>query len=164
MDAIEDARLAADVTSGWCCGGASTSPASPGWPPPTSPLDAATRLAPDGLVGFGLGGPEIGVSRGQFRPYFDAARATGLHCVPHAGETTGPQTIRDAIEFLGAERIGHGISAAQDPVLMDDSPRTGIPLEVCPRRMSPPGPFRASPSPRSADPGGRRRRGVDQFR
>jgi hypothetical protein len=54
-------------------------------------LDAA----PSSLVGFGLGGPEVGVPRPQFAPYFDAARARGLRSVPHAGETTGPQTIWD---------------------------------------------------------------------
>ena len=56
--------------------------------------------------------------RPQFKPYFDQARAAGLHSVPHAGETTGPETIWAALRDLGAERIGHGISAAQDPELM----------------------------------------------
>ena len=69
-------------------------------------------------MGFGLGGPEIGVARPQFADIFARARAIGLHSVPHAGETTGPQTIWDAIHLLGAERIGHGTSAAQDPELL----------------------------------------------
>ena len=55
--------------------------------------EETTRLAvdlhPEGLVSFGLGGPEIGVPRPQFKPYFDRAIAAGLHSVPHAGETTG---------------------------------------------------------------------------
>jgi aminodeoxyfutalosine deaminase len=79
-----------------------------------------------------LGGPEIGVSRAQFQPHFAAARAAGLHSVPHAGETTGPETVWDAIRLLGAERIGHGTSAAQDPALLTHLAETGIPLEVCP--------------------------------
>jgi aminodeoxyfutalosine deaminase len=52
--------------------------------------------------------------------------------VPHAGETTGPQTIWDALNVLGAERIGHGTSAAQDPALLAHLAEHGIPLEVCP--------------------------------
>ena len=84
------------------------------------------------LVGFGLGGPEIGVPRPQFTPYFDQARAAGLHSVPHAGETTGPETIWDALRDLKAERIGHGTSAVQDPVLLAHLAEHRIPLEVCP--------------------------------
>ena len=84
------------------------------------------------LIGFGLGGPEVGVPRPQFKPHFDAARAAGLRCLPHAGETTGPETVWDALRVLGAERIGHGTSSAQDPALLEHLATTGIPLEVCP--------------------------------
>ena len=63
---------------------------------------------------------------------FSRARAAGLHSVPHAGETTGPQTIWDALEHLGAERIGHGTSAVQDPNLIEHLVEHQIPLEVCP--------------------------------
>jgi aminodeoxyfutalosine deaminase len=98
--------------------------------------DATLRYAldhgPEALVGFGLGGPEIGVPRPQFQPHFEAARAAGLHSVPHAGETTGPETVWHALELLGAERIGHGTSSAQDPALLEHLARTGTPLEVCP--------------------------------
>jgi aminodeoxyfutalosine deaminase len=92
----------------------------------------AVDLQPEGLVSFGLGGPEIGVPRPQFKPYFDQARAIGLHSVPHAGETTGPQTIWDALNDLGAERIGHGTTATQDPRLLEHLAEHRIPLEVCP--------------------------------
>ncbi|RYE78222.1 MAG: adenosine deaminase family protein, partial [Myxococcales bacterium] len=84
------------------------------------------------LVGFGLGGPEIGVPRPQFEPHFARARSAGLHSVPHAGETTAPRTVWDAIDVLGAERIGHGTSAAQDPALLARLASDGITLEVCP--------------------------------
>src|SRR5206468_7575326 len=85
-----------------------------------------------GLVSFGLGGPEIGWPRPQFKPYFDQARAAGLHAVPHAGESTGPQTIWDSIRELGAERIGHGTSATQDRELLEYLAEHDIALEVCP--------------------------------
>jgi len=95
-------------------------------------IDWVQRWAPEGSVGFGLGGPETGVPRPQFAEVFARARALGLASVPHAGETTGPQTVRDAIEHLGADRIGHGIAAAQDPALMAELAGRGIALEVCP--------------------------------
>jgi aminodeoxyfutalosine deaminase len=72
------------------------------------------------------------VPRPQFKPFFDKARAAGLHSVPHAGETTGPETVWDALRELGAERIGHGISAAQDPALMAYLAEHRIPLEISP--------------------------------
>ncbi len=52
--------------------------------------------------------------------------------MPHAGETTGPETVWDALRLLGAERIGHGTSSARDPELLAHLAATGIPLEVCP--------------------------------
>jgi aminodeoxyfutalosine deaminase len=88
--------------------------------------------APSSLVGFGLGGPEVGVPRPQFKPYFDQARALGLHSIPHAGETTGPETVWDALGLLGAERIGHGTTSTQDPALLAHLVESRIPLEVCP--------------------------------
>ncbi len=72
------------------------------------------------------------MSRPQFQPHFDAARAHGLHSVPHAGETTGPETVWDAIRLLGAERIGHGTSSVQDPELLAHLAEHEIALEVCP--------------------------------
>jgi adenosine deaminase len=107
-------------------------PGEAGLPSADVTLDVALTQQPAGLVSFGLGGPEIGVPRPQFQPYFDRARAAGLRSVPHAGESTGPQTIWDAITHLGAERIGHGIAAAQDPELMAYLREHHIPLEVCP--------------------------------
>ncbi|MFD6419035.1 adenosine deaminase [Streptomyces sp. NPDC060194] len=98
----------------------------------TARLATEEGVRPEGLVAFGLGGPEIGVPRPQFKPYFDRAVAAGLHSVPHAGETTGPGTVWDAIRELGAERIGHGTSSAQDPELLAYLAEHRIPLEVCP--------------------------------
>ena len=70
--------------------------------------------------------------RPQFQRHFDAARAAGFLSLPHAGETTGPQTVWDALDLLGASRIGHGVSAAQDPELLAHLAERQIVLEVCP--------------------------------
>jgi aminodeoxyfutalosine deaminase len=95
-------------------------------------LDAALHHPPAGLIGFGLGGPEEGVGRAGFRDTFAAARAAGLHSVPHAGESVGPGEIWAAIDELGAERIGHGTSAVEDSRLLERLRESGITLEVCP--------------------------------
>ncbi|MER5413091.1 adenosine deaminase [Streptomyces virginiae] len=132
MEAIEDARRAAETELGvilrWCF----DIPGEAGLEAAAETARLAVDLRPEGLVSFGLGGPEIGVPRPQFKPYFDAARAAGLRSVPHAGETTGPETIWDAIRELGAERIGHGTSATQDPELLAYLAEHRIALEVCP--------------------------------
>ncbi|MCW2759351.1 MAG: adenosine deaminase, partial [Nocardioidaceae bacterium] len=117
-EAIEDARVAAERDLGIVLRWIYDIPGESGLPAADFTRDAVLSHAPDGLVGFGLGGPEIGVARPQFKPHFDAARAAGFHSVPHAGETTGPQTVWDALRDLGAERIGHGTSSAQDPALL----------------------------------------------
>ena len=134
MDAIEDARKAAEAEFGtvlrWCFdipGEAGLEAAEE-----TTRLATDDRLRPEGLVSFGLGGPEIGVPRPQFKPYFDRAIAAGLHSVPHAGETTGPETVWDALTHLRAERIGHGTSSARDPKLLAHLAEHRIALEVCP--------------------------------
>jgi aminodeoxyfutalosine deaminase len=131
-EAIEDARTAAERDFGIVLRWIYDIPGESGLPAADATLGYVLEHAPPGLVGFGLGGPEIGVPRPQFKPYFDAARAVGLHSLPHAGETTGPETVWDALRELGAERIGHGTSAAQDPALLEHLAATGIALEVCP--------------------------------
>ncbi|MFS0885931.1 adenosine deaminase [Aeromicrobium sp. 179-A 4D2 NHS] len=132
VEAIEDARHAAERDFGLRLQWIFDIPGESGIPAADVTLDTALRLQPDALVGFGLGGPEIGVPRPQFAPHFAQARAAGLHSIPHAGESTGPETIWDSLEHLGAERIGHGIAAAQDPQLMARLAADGIALEVCP--------------------------------
>ncbi|MCD9144039.1 adenosine deaminase [Streptomyces albireticuli] len=132
VEAIEDARKAAEAELGvvlrWCF----DIPGEAGLEAAEETARIACELKPEGLVSFGLGGPEIGVPRPQFKPYFDRAIAAGLHSVPHAGETTGPQTIWDALTELRAERVGHGTSATQDPALLAHLAEHRIPLEVCP--------------------------------
>jgi adenosine deaminase/aminodeoxyfutalosine deaminase len=131
-EAIEDARRRAARDHGiglqWCF----DIPGEAGLAAAQVTLDVASRLRPDGLVSFGLGGPEVGVPRAQFAEYFAAATAAGLRSVPHAGETTGAQTVWDALNHLGAERIGHGIAAANDERLLEHLRERGIALEICP--------------------------------
>lgn len=107
-------------------------PGEYGLPSGRDTLAWVQKHAPDGTVGFGLGGPEIGVQRAQFAELFAAARAAGLHSIPHAGETTGPETVWSALRDLGAERIGHGVSSIDDPRLVEHLAAEGIPLEMCP--------------------------------
>ena len=131
-DAIEDARRAVeaenDLTLRWCF----DIPGEAGLGAADITLAVALEQQPAGLVSFGLGGPERGVPRETFAPHFTRARAAGLHSVPHAGESTGPESIRAALDHLGAERIGHGIAAARDPALMQRLVDGNIALEVCP--------------------------------
>lgn len=130
--AIEDARRRALAEDGievrWCF----DIPGESGIPAADATLEVALSGAADGLVGFGLGGPEIGVPRAWFAHHFAAARAAGLHSVPHAGESTGPETVWSAVRDLGAERIGHGIRSVEDPALLEHLATRGITLEVCP--------------------------------
>ena len=89
VEAIEDARVAVERDHGLVLRWIYDIPGELGIPAAEGTL-SYLDVAPETLVGFGLGGPEVGVPRPQFAPYFEAARAAGLHSVPHAGETTGP--------------------------------------------------------------------------
>jgi aminodeoxyfutalosine deaminase len=131
-EAIEDARVAAERDFGLVLRWIYDIPGEFGVPAADATLSYALEHRVDALVGFGLGGPEIGVPRPQFAPHFGRARAEGLHCAPHAGETTGPETVWDALRLLHAERIGHGTSSATDPALLAHLAETGVALEVCP--------------------------------
>lgn len=98
--------------------------------------DYVTRAALDGMrdgvVALGLGGLEPGYPPEPFAPWFERAREAGLHSVPHAGELDGPASIWGAIRALGAERIGHGVRAIEDPALVAYLAEHRIPIEVNP--------------------------------
>jgi aminodeoxyfutalosine deaminase len=85
-----------------------------------------------GVVGFGLGGYEVGAPPGPFAHAFAAAKTAGLLSVPHAGETLGAPSVAAAIALLGADRIGHGVRAMEDPNTLAALRDRGIPLEVNP--------------------------------
>ena len=85
-----------------------------------------------GVVGFGLGGIEEGNPPERYRDAYEIALEAGLHSVPHAGETVGPESVWGAIRALKAERLGHGVRSIEDPVLVAYLREHQIPLEVCP--------------------------------
>ena len=92
----------------------------------------AAKLQPSGVIGFGMGGDELAGPAVNFRPSFDYARSEGLRIVCHAGEIGGPESVRDAVEILGAERIGHGIAVMHDPALAESLITRRVVLENCP--------------------------------
>ena len=94
-------------------------------------LQWAGRLRPLGVMALGIGGDEARGPAELFPEIFREARETGLHVVAHAGEACGPESVRQAVELLGAERIGHGLTAARDPAVLALLRERGIPLEVC---------------------------------
>jgi adenosine deaminase/aminodeoxyfutalosine deaminase len=83
------------------------------------------------IIGIGLGGDERQTGSEPFRKLYAAAAAAGLHLTNHAGETTGPEAIREALA-IGSERIGHALSAIKDFYLLQDLKERGIPLELNP--------------------------------
>jgi adenosine deaminase len=99
----------------------------------TRTVDWITALSPeDGVVALGLGGNEVGYPPAPFAADFARARAAGLRTVAHAGETTGHATVCDSLDLLGAERIGHGVRAVENPALVERLARERVPLEICP--------------------------------
>ncbi len=83
------------------------------------------------IVAIGLGGDERLAGSEPFRELFAEARAAGLRLTNHAGETTGPEAIREALS-IGSERIGHALSAIADETLMEELRERGIALELSP--------------------------------
>ncbi len=86
----------------------------------------------DGIVAFGLGGPEEGNPPEKFVRAFERIHSAGLSSVPHAGETMGAESIWGAVEILHAARIGHGVRCLEDTELVEVLRTRKIPLEVCP--------------------------------
>ena len=91
----------------------------------------AAKLSHSGVIAFGMGGDELAFPAVNFRPAFDLARNAGLRIVCHAGEVGGPEAVREAVEILGAERIGHGIALMHDPALAASLATRHVVLESC---------------------------------
>ncbi|MDX6299915.1 MAG: adenosine deaminase [Nocardioidaceae bacterium] len=102
------------------------------------PLDARTlaRLAAQyagrGVVGFGLSNDERRGATSDFAPAFAIAERAGLVLAPHGGELLGADSVRACLDALHADRLGHGVRAAEDPELLDRLVQAGVALEVCP--------------------------------
>jgi adenosine deaminase len=94
-------------------------------------LDLAVRYAGHGVVGIGLAGAESHPVE-PFAEVFNAAKHAGVHLVHHAGESCGPESIRQAITVGRADRLGHAITVLQDEALLAEVRERAIPLEVCP--------------------------------
>ena len=85
-----------------------------------------------GIVGVGLGGLEAQYPPEPYAEVFALAKAEGLGSVPHAGEHAGPESIRGALDALGADRIRHGIRAVEDPALVEELAAREIVCDVAP--------------------------------
>jgi aminodeoxyfutalosine deaminase len=92
---------------------------------------AAELRSPD-IIAYGIGGDELGLPTIDLRPIYEFVASQGMHRLIHAGEIGGPEIVRESIELLGAERIGHGIGVMRDERTMDFVAARNIPLEVCP--------------------------------
>jgi adenosine deaminase/aminodeoxyfutalosine deaminase len=95
-------------------------------------LTCAQRFRGRGVVAFGIGGDEQRGPAQLFAEVYREAREMGLHLTAHAGESAGPESVRAAVELLGAERIGHGLSSVRNPAVIALLRERQIPLEVCP--------------------------------
>ena len=87
------------------------------------------------LLGMDLANDEANFGSGPFAGLFRKARNVGLRLTVHAGESnipTSSESVRSALDELGAERLGHGVQIHQDPVLMEEVARRGVILELCP--------------------------------
>jgi len=93
-------------------------------------LDLAVQFRDRNVVAFGIGGDELNGPPELFREVYARAADHGLHLTAHAGETAGPESIWGALN-LKAERIGHGLTAAQDPELIETLAEQQVPIEVC---------------------------------
>jgi adenosine deaminase len=95
-------------------------------------VDAALDFRDRGVVAVDLAGNEQDFPAAPFEPIFTRAKAGGLSVTIHAGEWAGPENITEAIERLGADRIGHGVRLAEDMRLLEHLMHRQITLEVCP--------------------------------
>ena len=92
--------------------------------------ELAAERANCGVISFGIGGDEVRGPAEWFTEVYRFAKASGLRLTAHAGETAGPESVWAALR-LGAERIGHGIRAVDDPALVGHLRNHNIPLEIC---------------------------------
>jgi adenosine deaminase/aminodeoxyfutalosine deaminase len=92
---------------------------------------AELKPAHPSIIGIGLGGDERRTGSAPYRALYAQAAQAGLRLTNHAGETTGPEAIWEALA-IGSERIGHALSAIQDSALVQELKARNVPLELCP--------------------------------
>jgi aminodeoxyfutalosine deaminase len=95
-------------------------------------VEQAVECRMFGVIGVGVGGDERALPTASFEPVFREARRLGLRTTIHAGEFDGPRSVWEAVEVLEAERIGHGIRATEDAVLLEMLRSHAVPIECCP--------------------------------
>jgi aminodeoxyfutalosine deaminase len=93
-------------------------------------FELAAQYRDRNVVAIGIGGDEMKAPPELFREQYAYAAAQGLRLTAHAGESAGPESIWGALN-LGAERIGHGLTAAQDPELIEELAQRQVPVEIC---------------------------------
>ncbi len=104
----------------------------------TSSSEEATEILdliernPDNIISIDIGGNEREYPPQPFAEIYERARGMGLHCVAHAGEAAGPESIWGALHHLKVERIGHGITARGNPDLIEHLKQNKIAIEMCP--------------------------------
>lgn len=97
-------------------------------------VDWLLASRPARIVALSVDGNEAAAGRTgeRFAPLFERARRAGLHTCAHAGESSGPEGVRDAVDLLKAERVDHGIRAVEDARLVEELAARAIPLDICP--------------------------------
>jgi aminodeoxyfutalosine deaminase len=93
-------------------------------------FELAAKFHDRNVVGIGIGGDEQKAPPELFREQYAYAASQGLRLTAHAGESAGPESIWGALN-LGAERIGHGLTAGRDPELIEELAQRQIPVEIC---------------------------------
>jgi adenosine deaminase len=136
LDAVSGAPAAVIVSSSW---------ARPG-PHASRLASVAARYAGQGVVGFGLSNDERMGVVAEFAPAFRVAAGAGLLGAPHSGFEAAWH-VRECVETLGAQRIGHGLTAAADPATMALLAARSVALEVCPTSYPPFGVFELATLP-----------------
>jgi aminodeoxyfutalosine deaminase len=95
-----------------------------------SVLDLAIQFRDRSVIAFGIGGDERAGPPEWFAAVYARAAENGLHLTAHAGESAGPDSVWGALN-LKAERIGHGLTAGQDPELIEELAKRQVPIEIC---------------------------------
>ena len=97
-------------------------------------VDWLLAARPDRVVALSVDGNEsvAGHTGRRFAPLFERARGAGFRTCAHAGESSGPEGVRDAVDLLRVERVDHGIRAAEDPALVEELAARAVPLDICP--------------------------------